>query len=140
MTVREDLVASRYMCVTTYRRSGVPVTGPVRVVPVSDGRVGFWTSAANSRATRLAHTPRVRVQPCDARGRVAPGSEPLDGTAEMVRSGGFFDEVRAKVRARRGVLVTVTRLLQRVGSPGPAGPRHADTVVLVRLDEVPAAP
>lgn len=134
MTTRETLVAGKCMAFTSYRRSGEPVTSPVWVVPVSDGRVAFWTSAGSGKTKRLAHTARVRVQPSDARGRVVPGSEALDGTAEMVRSGGFFDEVRAKVRERYGVMVTVTRLLAKVGPQGRKGLSYADTVVLVRLD------
>lgn len=140
MTTREDLVSGKYLAFTTYRRTGEPVTSPVWVVPVSDGRIGFWTSAGSGKTKRLAHTSRVRVQPSDARGRVAPGSQPLDGTAEMVRSGGFFDEVRTKVRERYGVMVTVTRLLQRVGPQGRQGLGYADTVVLVRLDGDPSRP
>ena len=139
MTTREDLVAGKYMAFTTYRRTGEAVTSPVWVVPVSDGRVGFWTSAGSGKTKRLAHTSRVRAQPSDARGRVAPGSQPLDGTAEMVRSGGFFDEVRAKVRERYGVMTTITRLLARVGPQGRGGLSYADTVVLVRLDDEPGA-
>ena len=137
VTTREDLVAGRYMAFTTYRRTGEAVTSPVWVVPVSDGRVGFWTSAGSGKTKRLAHTERVRVQPSDARGRVVAGSHPLDGTAEMVRSGGFFDEVHAKVREKYGVMTTVTRLLARVGPQGRKGLSYADTVVLVRLDGQP---
>lgn len=137
MTTREDLVAGKYIAFTTYRRTGEAVTSPVWVVPVSDGRVGFWTSMGSGKAKRLAHTSRVRVQPSDARGRVAPGSQPLDGTAETVRSGGFFDEVRAKVREKYGVMTTITRLLAKVGPQGRKGLSYADTVVLVRLDGEP---
>ena len=135
MTTREDLVAGKYIAFTTYRRTGEAVTSPVWVVPVSDGRVGFWTSMGSGKTKRLAHTSRVRVQPSDARGRVASGSQPLDGTAEMVRSGGFFDEVRAKVREKYGVMTTITRLLAKVGPQGRKGLSYADTVVLVRLDD-----
>jgi len=138
VTTREDLVAGKYMTFTTYRRTGEPVSSPVWVVPVSDGRVGFWTAMGTGKTKRLTHTPRVRVQPSDARGRVAPGSEALDGTAEMVRSGGFFDEVHARVREKYGVMTTVTRLLARVGPQGRKGLAYADTVVLVRLDDATA--
>lgn len=139
MTTRDDLVAGKYVAFTTYRRSGEAVTSPVWVVPVSDGRIGFWTSAGSGKTKRLAHTARVRVQPSDAGGRVTPGSEAIDGTAEMVRSGGFFDEVHAKVREKYGVMTTVTRLLAKVGPQGRKGLSYADTVVLVRLDGEPGA-
>lgn len=139
MTTREELASGTYMALTTFRRSGDAVTSPVWVVPVSDGRVGFWTSMGTGKTKRLAHTERVVVQPSDARGRVAEGSAPLDGTAEMVRSGAFFDEVQAKVREKYGVMTTMTKLLAKVGPQGRTilggkGLEYADTVVLVRVD------
>lgn len=133
MTTRDDLAAGRYMSLTTYRRSGTPVSCPVWVVPVSDGRVGFWTAMGTGKTRRLAHTPRVVVQPSDARGRVLAGSTPLEGTAEVVRSGGFFDEVQAKVREKYGVVTTVTRVLASLGPVRRRGLTWADAVVLVRL-------
>ena len=95
-TTRDDLAAGKYMALTTFRRTGEPVTSPVWVVPVDDGRVGFWTSMGSGKTKRMAHTARVVVQPSDARGRVTDGSSALQGTAEMVRSGAAFDEVSAK--------------------------------------------
>lgn len=133
MTTRDELAAGKYMTFTTYRRSGGAVTSPVWVVRVSDGRVGFWTAMGSGTTKRLAHTSRVVVQPSDARGRVTGGTSPLEGTAEMVRSGGFFDEVHAKVREKYGVMTTVTRVLASLGPMRRQGLRYADTVVLVRV-------
>ncbi|MBF4160378.1 PPOX class F420-dependent oxidoreductase [Nocardioides acrostichi] len=140
MTTREELAAGRYMAFTTYRHSGEEVTTPVWVVPVSDGRVGFWTADGSGKTKRLAHTAAVNVQPCDARGRLEEASSPLAGTAQVVRSGAHFDEVHAKVRAKYGVMVGVTKMLAKVGPQRRLG--YADTVVLVRLDppdQTPAA-
>ena len=134
MTTRDEVADGKYMAFTTYRRSGEAVTSPVWVVPVSDGRLGFWTAMGTGKTKRLAHTSRVVVQPSDARGRVLAGSTPREGTAEMVRSGGSFDEVHAKVREKYGVMTTITRLLATVGRQGRSGMTYADTVVLVRLD------
>ena len=39
-------------------------------------------NAAAGNTKRLGHTDRVTVQPCDARGRVKPGTTPLEGTAQ----------------------------------------------------------
>lgn len=133
MTTRDELASSRYMALTTYRRSGEPVTSPVWVVPLEDGRVGFWTAMGTGKTKRLAHTPRVVVQPSDVRGRVAPGSTPLEGTAEVARSGARFEEVHAKVRAKYGVMTTVTRVLASLGPMRRRGLTYADAVVLVDL-------
>ena len=88
-----DLGAQEFVTLTTYKRSGDAVAAPVWVVPLADGRVGFWTAMGSGKTKRLAHTSRVEVQPCDARGRVTAGTEPSTGTAEMVRSGAAFGRV-----------------------------------------------
>jgi PPOX class probable F420-dependent enzyme len=133
MTTRDELAAGKYMALTTYRRSGEPVTTPVWVVPVDDGRVGFWTAMGSGKTKRLAHTARVVVQPSDARGRPTAGSTPLDGTAEVVRSGARFEEVHTKVREKYGVMTTVTRVLASLGPMRRKGLTYADAVVLVDL-------
>ena len=56
------------------------MSSPVWVVPLEDGRVGFWTAMGSGKTKRLAHTPRVVVQHSDARGRVTAGSIPLEGS------------------------------------------------------------
>ena len=134
MTTAEQLAAEKYLAFTTFRRSGAPVTTPVWVVPVSDGRLGFWTAMGTGKTKRLRHDPRVRVEPCDVRGRTQESTSPVDGQAEMVRSGAFFDEVQGRVREKYGWMTTVTRLLARLGPQGRRGLGYADTVVLVRLD------
>ena len=136
MTSRDELAAAKYMALTTFRRTGDPVSSPVWVVPLEDGRVGFWTAMGSGKTKRLAHTSRVVVQPSDARGRVADGSTPLEGTAEMVRSGAAFDEVSAKVKEKYGFMTSVTKFLAKVGPQGrKKGLGYADTVVLISIED-----
>jgi uncharacterized protein len=123
----------KYIAFTTFRRSGVPVSTPTWVVPVSDGRVGFWTAMGSGKTKRLRHDPRVTVQGSDVRGRPKPGSPVVAGTAEMVQSGRLFDEVQAKVRAKYGVMTTISRALGSLAMRRK-GLTYADTVVLIRLD------
>ena len=134
MTSRDELAAGTYMTLTTFRRTGDPVSSPVWVVPLEHGRVGFWTAMGSGKTKRLAHTSRVVVQPSDARGRVADGSTPLEGTAEMVRSGAAFDEVSAKVKEKYGFMTTITRLLAKVGPQGRKGLGYGDTAVLIAIE------
>ena len=129
MTISDE----KYMAFTTFRRTGEAVSTPTWVVPVSDGRIGFWTAMGTGKTKRLRHDPRVTVQPCDVRGRPREGSPVVAGTAEMVQSGRLFDEVHAKVRAKYGLMTKVSKALGAL----PMRRRnltYADTVVLVRLD------
>jgi hypothetical protein len=124
----------KYLSLTTFRRNGDPVCTPVWVVPVSDGRIGFWTAMGTGKTKRLGHNPQVSVQPCDVRGRVRVGTVAVPGTAEMVQSGRLFDEVQARVRQKYGLMTRITGLLSRLGPLGRKGLTYADTVVLVRPD------
>jgi PPOX class probable F420-dependent enzyme len=129
------LADEKYIALTTFRRNGDPVSTPVWVVPVSDGRIGFWTAMGTGKTKRLGNDPRAAVQPCDVRGRTKPGTAAVTGTAEMVQSGRLFDEVQARVREKYGLMTRITGLLARLGPLGRKGLTYADTVVLVRLDD-----
>ncbi len=131
MTIADE----KYMAVTTYRRSGDPVSTPTWVVPVSDGRIGFWTAMGSGKTKRLKNNPRVTVQASDARGRAKVGSPAIAGNAEMVQSGPLFDEVHTKVRAKYGLMTKVTKVLAQLGPMRRKNLTYADTVILVTLDD-----
>ena len=124
----------KYLAFTTFRKNGDPVSTPVWVVPVSDGRVGFWTAMGTGKTKRLGRNPQVAVQPCDVRGRVRTGTTAVTGTAEMGQSGRLFDEVHAKVHEKYGLMTRITPLFAKLGRQGRKGLTYADTVVLVRPD------
>jgi hypothetical protein len=104
----------KYMLLTTFRRDGTPVSTPVWVVPLDGGAVGFGTSSGSGKAKRLAHTSRVTVQPCNARGRAREGTAPVDATARVV-TGDELDAIREKVIAKYGVMTKVTKALGAIG-------------------------
>ncbi len=131
MTIADE----KYISFTTFRKSGDPVSTPVWVVPVSDGRIGFWTAMGNGKTKRLRNNPAVTVQPSDGRGKVKPGSAAITGSAELVQSGALFDEVQGRVREKYGFMTKVTKVLGTLGGMKRKGMTYADTVVLVRLDD-----
>jgi uncharacterized protein len=100
----------RYMSLTTFRRDGTPVATPVWVTPYGQESVALWTSSGSGKAKRLAHTQRVTVQPSDARGRVKPGTEPIDATARLVE-GEELEQIRREVKAKYGFQTKITKAL-----------------------------
>ena len=72
---------STYVSLTTFRRTGIPVSTPVWAAPDGDTLV-VWTRADSGKVKRLRHTPRVTVAPCDVRGRVHGPA--VDGVAQFV--------------------------------------------------------
>jgi PPOX class probable F420-dependent enzyme len=105
---------SRHIRVTTFRRDGTPVSTPTWVVPLEGDTFGFYTSSGSGKAKRLAHTSRVLVQPCNARGKPEPDTEPIEGTARLV-SGEEWEAIRAKVVAKYGFQTKITKLLGDIG-------------------------
>ena len=108
------LADEKYMLFTTFRRDGTPVSTPVWVVRLGDAEVAFWTSSGSGKAKRLAHTERVTVQPCDARGRVKAGSAATDATARLV-SGAELEQISERVRAKYGAMTKLTKALGTIG-------------------------
>jgi uncharacterized protein len=121
------------MLLTTFRKSGAGVATPVWTVPVSDGRVGMWTGAGTGKYKRLRNNPHVTIQACTARGKIKPGSMPLDGTAEILQAGAVFDEVQASIRAKYGRLIPIARCVSRLQGRYKRGQAFGDTVVLIRI-------
>ena len=109
MTITDE----KYVLLTTFRKDGTPVSSPVWNVDLGDDTIGFWTSSGSGKAKRLAHTERVTVQACDARGKVKPGSSPIEATARLV-TGPELAEIRTKVVAKYGFMTKVTKMLGAV--------------------------
>ncbi|MCU1489382.1 MAG: putative F420-dependent enzyme [Acidimicrobiaceae bacterium] len=104
----------KYMLLTTYKRDGRPVATPVWVVDLGDGKVGFWTSSGSGKAKRLAHTPRVTVQPSDGRGRTKTGSAAAGGTARLV-TGSELEEIRSKIISKYGFMTKLAKVMGTIG-------------------------
>lgn len=76
----DTLGRARYVSLTTFRADGTPVATPVWVVRDGD-LLRILTDPASGKVRRLRADARVRLSPCDMRGRVADGALVADGTA-----------------------------------------------------------
>jgi uncharacterized protein len=107
------LADEKYILLTTFRRDGTPVATPVWSISLGDDRIGFWTSSGSGKAKRLAHTDRVTVTPCDARGRVKAGAATVEATARVV-TGEELEEIRRRIVSKYGLMTKFTKLLATV--------------------------
>ncbi len=117
MTASEHPLASaRYVSLTTFRRTGAPVSTPVWFAPAADGSDHFVviTLDATGKTKRLAHTSRVELRPCDVRGRVADGAPTYRGDAVVVREPAEVAGVRAGVVAKYGLPARFSDLVDKV--------------------------
>jgi PPOX class probable F420-dependent enzyme len=59
----------QYIRLTTFRKTGVPVSTPVWFA-VEGGKIYMFTLAGAGKLKRLRHTSSVKVAPCDYRGNL----------------------------------------------------------------------
>ncbi|WP_433303378.1 PPOX class F420-dependent oxidoreductase [Actinoplanes sp. CA-030573] len=101
MTMPEEIVASRYVNLTTYRKDGSPVSTPVWHVP-RGAELWIVTEAGSGKVKRIRRNAEVRVQPCSLRGTVAPGAPSVTGTARLLDDAGTAEA--RELLARRYVM------------------------------------
>jgi len=130
-----EMGGTRRIALTTYEPSGAAPAVGVRVHPLGEGRLAIVVRARSQEVERVRSDPRVRLQACGRRGALTPGSHAYDGTAQVLLSGGLFEEARGRSR-RSGGLITRLGALTTPLRRGDAVPAVL-LVRLVRLDELP---
>jgi PPOX class probable F420-dependent enzyme len=121
--------ANRYVSLTTFRRTGVPVSSAVWISRDA-GELVVVTVDPSGKLKRLAHTSRVELRPCDMRGRVPDGAPTYAGTAVVDRS----PEGVAAVKRAIGRKYVMARLGDAVAAftdrVRPRGPRAGIRITL----------
>lgn len=125
MSPLEELAATRYLLLTTYRRDGTPVPTPVWVAPL-DGALGVWTAPDAGKLKRIRRDPAVRVATCDWRGRDAGPAH--SGRAELLDRAGL-EKVLHGLRRKYGLMGRLTLLGSRL-----RGRLHRSAGIRVVLD------
>ena len=87
MTVLDEIGASRYVSLVTYRRDGRGVATPVWHV-TDGGEMIVVSEAAAGKVKRIRNDSRVVVTVCDFRGRIAAGAPSAQGTARLLDEAG----------------------------------------------------
>ena len=121
------LPVSTYVSLTTFRRTGVPVSTPVWAAPDGENLV-VWTRSDSGKVKRLRHTTRVTVAPCDIRGRV--NGPAVYGVAEFVDHTQWPDALAALRRAygfRFQSGYVTSRVMQRLSR------RDTDRNAIIRI-------
>jgi len=79
----DEIVRSRYVSLTTYRKNGTPVATPVWHVP-HGAELWIVTEAGSGKIKRIRNNPQVLVTPCSLRGTVASDAPSVTGTARLL--------------------------------------------------------
>jgi uncharacterized protein len=111
------LADSRFVSLTTFRRSGAAVSTPVWVGR-DGGSLVVLTPVGSGKVKRLRHDPRVELRPCGRFGRVADGVEPVAGQAELRQAPADVDRARATIRRTYPIesrlVLGIERLVERL--------------------------
>ena len=102
---------AEYLLVTTYRRDGRPVPTPVWFAG-ANGRFVFTTGADTGKVKRIRNTPRVRLAPCDMRGKLRGTWR--DATATLLDDPASCARAYAALRARYGWQMWLVDALARL--------------------------
>jgi PPOX class probable F420-dependent enzyme len=106
-----DLLAlgdERFVSLTTFRRTGEPVSTPVWVARDGDALV-VTTPGTSGKVKRLRHTPRVELRPCSRTGKVDEAAVPVPGVA-AIEPRDRPDIFRAKYKLEYRIFMAVERL------------------------------
>ena len=101
----------RYACLATLRRNGVEVKTPAWFA-AADEKLYVFTAGEAGKVKRLRHSPRLRVAPCDARGRVQGAWR--DGIGRIVTDVRVIERAHAALRAKYGWQMWLLDLFSRL--------------------------
>ncbi|HET9073433.1 MAG TPA: PPOX class F420-dependent oxidoreductase [Solirubrobacteraceae bacterium] len=142
MATLTDLGQEEFVLLTTYRRSGVPVSVPVWIAPATDGSgdLLITTTERTGKVRRLRNDPRLQLRPCDRTGGVVDDAPAVDARAELVSAPSEVLRLREMIRAKYGERMKVTaadqgrtdpeeavRVIIRIPADSAAGPDTTDT-------------
>jgi uncharacterized protein len=111
------LADARFVSLTTFRRSGEPVSTPVWIGR-DGGALVVLTPAGSGKVRRLRHDPRVEIRPCGRFGKVPDGVQPVAATAELRETPADVEQARATIRRtyplESRIVLGIERLAERL--------------------------
>ena len=108
----------QFLSLTTFRKSGERVSTPMWVAQDSDALIMF-TPQASGKVKRLRNSPRVELRPCNRRGRVKGGIEPVAGVAEVLTDEDSLERATGIIRRKYGLGYRVIMATERLIKFGP---------------------
>ena len=124
----DELDGARYISLTTFKRDGSPVSGPVWITGTG-GTYVFTTGDKAWKTRRLMRNASVRVQVCDMRGHVQPSATSFEGTGEVADSPDAVAAAEQALAAKYGWQFHAIKLVDALEEPilpgrAPGACRH----------------
>jgi uncharacterized protein len=103
----------RFVSLTTFRKSGEPVSTPVWVGRDGDALI-VTTPETSGKVKRIRNNQRVEVRPCNRMGRVDEGTESVAGDARLLTDDKnrkrLTEVIRRKYKFEYRVVMGIERL------------------------------
>jgi PPOX class probable F420-dependent enzyme len=113
MTTPESraLADESYISLETFRKDGSGVKTPVWCAPF-DGKIVVLTVGTSFKVKRIRNDPKVRLAPCDVRGRVRGAW--VDGQCVVIEDHARAMQAHQAIRGKYGWVVKMTDLAARI--------------------------
>lgn len=111
------LGSSRYVSLTTFRRSGVGVSTPVWVARDGDSLI-VTTPSGSGKVKRLRNDSRVQLRPCSRTGAVADGAPTATGRATVTTTSADVDAANEIVRRKYPIEYRIFMLIESIAKRG----------------------
>ncbi len=109
----------RFVSLTTFRRSGEPVSTPVWIAR-SGTTLLVTTPMESGKVKRLRNSSRIELRPCNRMGKVAEGVEPVSGVAEILEADDLVAQSAEALRAKYGFEYRLIMWIERRSTSGQA--------------------
>ena len=113
---RSTLADERYISIESFKKDGSGVRTPVWCAPL-DGTIVVVTDGTSYKVKRIRRNPKVRLAPCDARGKIQ--GEWSDGEALIMTDPDRIKRAHAALITKYGWQVRMldlgSRLFGRIG-------------------------
>ncbi|MEA9985089.1 PPOX class F420-dependent oxidoreductase [Subtercola sp. RTI3] len=101
-----------FVLLTTFRKTGVPVSTPVWVARDGDALLVI-TPSESGKVKRLRNSGRVQLQACGRRGTAKAGAPVVDGVAEILPDSETA-RLRANFRGKYGFEFSIVNFVERL--------------------------
>ena len=125
------LADERFVSLTTFRRTGEPVSTPVWVCGEGEELL-VMTPTGTGKLKRVRRDPRVELRPCDRRGRVAEGAPTSRGSAVVDEDAGHLARLKTRLKEKYGAEYRVFMAVEAVVRRSRNVPR---AVIRIRVQD-----
>ncbi len=101
----------RYLNLATFRRNGRAIETPVWFA-LREGRLYVFTDGTSGKVKRLRANPRIRIAPCDVRGKLK--GDWGEGEGRIIDEPAAVEAAYAVLRRKYGLQMRVTDFFSRL--------------------------